>query len=126
MIKAYTAMQDAITEFSGKYNFALIYMMSSILLCKTSELPELMYDEILEARFFDDDGEAHICIEDGEVTAYIFTESDIEAEEKQDKETELNKDFQNRYDKLKIRRYYSFDEDGQMYCVLTRCIGIEG
>ena len=86
MIKAYTAMQDAITEFSGKYNFALIYMMSSILLCKTSELPELMYDEILEARFFDDDGEAHICIEDGEVTAYIFTESDIEAEEKQDKE----------------------------------------
>ncbi|MBE6853764.1 MAG: hypothetical protein E7505_09905 [Ruminococcus sp.] len=126
MIKAYAAMEEAVTEFSGKYSFALVYMMSCLLLCRTSELPELMYDEILEARFFDEKGEAHICTDDGEIRAYIFSESDIEAGYKKDEDIFINKDFQNRYNKLKTRRYYNFDEDGQKYCVLTRCIGIEG
>ena len=100
-----TVETDKIWEHASEYTYALVYMISELILCRTQELPNLDWTECMEARFFDEDKELHIYEEDGKLQAVKVTEGAGKL--------------------LCVREYYAYDEDGQAYVSLTRLAGIE-
>lgn len=113
-------------EISGsiaQYEFALVYMISGIRLCRTSKLPEMDWEECLEARFFDKEKELHIYKEDEELYAVEVTE-----EKGQDclvRRYQLANRFRETGNLLCVHEYLAYDEDGQAEVKLTRLAGIE-
>jgi len=126
MRKTYDSLKAAVSECSAKYKYALVYMMSRLVLGEISEISLSDCDEILEARFFDENGEEHICIEDGETVSYGYSDSESAFDGSDVKSIRICSEFSSRYKKIKVKKYYSFDEDGQICTVLTRCCGLEG
>lgn len=117
------SMDEAVRSIRD-YEYALVYMISGIKLCKTSDLPEFDWEECQEARFFSKDKELHLFEEDGSLQA-------VEVAEKDDKDRIVKKyQLANRFpeigkDKLLyVYEYLSYDEDGQAYVSLTRLAGI--
>lgn len=125
MKKTYDSVKSAFSDCSDKYKYVLVYMMSQFLICDVSELSNPEYDEVLEARFFDEKGEAHICIEDGEIVSYISSDDDFKSDESREYTVKFCDEFESIYSAVKIKKYYSFDEDGQIYNLMTRCCGLE-
>jgi hypothetical protein len=105
-----------------KYDYALIYLMSDRLLLPVSALPELAWDECIDARFFSDDGELHIFEDDGQLSAVQV--SDAGEEDTVVQKYELSKHFSNLGNTLLVQEYLEADEDGQMQVKLTRLKGI--
>ena len=106
------------------YEYALLYMISSVNLCRTEELESVDWDECMEARFFSDKEEMHIFECDGQMMAVEVKDSG----EKKDtivKKYPMNQKFQGVGDKLCVKEYITYDEDGQMQVALTRLCGIE-
>lgn len=107
----------------GDYEYALVYLINEILLRKVSELPEVDWDECMEARFFDKEKELHIYEEDGELQAVEITE------EREPnllvKKYQLANRFRKAGDLLCVHEYLGYDEDGQAVVELTRLAGIE-
>ena len=104
------------------YEYALIYMMSSIILKRTSEIEKIKWDECLEARFFDKDRELHmICANE------CF--SSIISDEASDtfivRNCRLKPGYSELGKKLIVKQYVGKDEDGQSFISLTRLCGIE-
>lgn len=126
MKKNYDSLKSAFEECIPKHKYAVVYMMSGLLVCDVSELNDIPYDEVLEARLFDETGEDHICTEDDEVVSYAFSDSDFDADNVRDYKLDICSEKRSAYSHVKIRKYFSFDEDGQAYTVLTRCCGLEG
>ena len=130
MRKKYDSAKEAIEakETEKEYKYALIYLMSEVYLGENnwSDLP---FDEILEARFFDESGELHIYNEED-----CWYRSEIRDDEV--KNTEIYKEIYpvsgeifpggkaNRPIKLEVWKYLNYDEDGQIYVERTRCAGI--
>lgn len=108
----------------GQYEYALVYGISGIELCKTAALPEIDWEECQEARFFDKDRELHLFGEDGNFQAIEVTEED--GEDCIVKKYQLAKHFQKDVDGtlLYVHEYLSYDEDGQACVSLTRLAGI--
>ena len=136
-----TDADHALTQIT-EYSYALLYMMSDILFCKTKDLPQTDWSECLEARFFDQEKELHLFEEDGRLKAVRITEA-VDRQAMQEEEAagdvfvtfescdRLIKKYQlqDRYQKLGqtlcVCEYLSYDEDGQAYVSLTRLAGIE-
>lgn len=90
---------------------------------------DLPFDEILEARFFDESGELHIYNEedcwyrseirdDGEENTEIYKEIyPVSGEIFHEQE-------ENGPIRLEVWKYLNYDEDGQIYVERTRCAGI--
>lgn len=101
-------------------SFAMITRLSEVAIGKAPE--NFSFDELIEARFFDSDGEIHIFQEDGEWQYAYISEDD---------ETEFF-DSQSRLiaglgTKLVTRKYISYDEaDGQAYISDIRLVSWEG
>lgn len=121
----YNNMKEACSN-ANNYNYALVYMMSNLYLTKVNKLQELDYDEILEARFFDEHGELHIFPEFEGYRA-VEVESYCEANDKTihypilDSDICVDTEFK-KNTKVTIRKYINFDEDGQVCIDLTRCV----
>lgn len=119
-----TDAQSAIAH-AKEYTYALVYMMSRMILCRTKDLPQLDWAECLEARFFDADGELHIYEEDGYLQAVKIADKT-----EQDPYSCLTRKYQlaDRYHPtghlLYVREYLDYDEHGQVYVSLTRLAGI--
>jgi hypothetical protein len=122
---AYQIKKLELAEAQGeiaKYDYALIYLMSERLLLPVSALPEIAWDECMDARFFSDDGELHIFEEDGQLKAVQV--SDAGEEDTVVQKYELAKRFSNLGKTLLVQEYLEADEDGQMQVKLTRLKGI--
>ncbi|MCI9101288.1 MAG: hypothetical protein HFH59_05430 [Lachnospiraceae bacterium] len=114
---------DNVFERSMGYEYALVYMISEMLLCKTSELPKVNWEECLEARFFSKDKELHIYEEDEEWKAVEVTE-----ENERDclvRRYQLANRFKSLGALLCVHEYLDYDDDGQAMVSLTRLAGIE-
>lgn len=115
-------LQDA-DQKKSEFSYALIYMISSRILCKTEELPEIDWNECLEARFFSEDKELHIFEREEEMQAVIIRDTDdadcmTKAYELENRYAYLGKT-------LLVQEYFLYDKDGQMYVGLTRLKGIQ-
>lgn len=105
------------------YEYALLYMISEIILCKTEKLPPVEWEECQEARFFSEDKELHIFEgDDGMQEAFVQDEDeDIVLI----KEYELDGKFRNIGKTVLVQEYLVFDEeDGQVLVEQTRLRGI--
>lgn len=129
MRKKYDSAKEAIeTEKEYTYKYALIYLMSEVYLGENNR-SDLPFDEILEARFFDESGELHIYNEedcwyrseirdDGEENTEIYKEIyPVSGEIFHEQE-------ENGPIRLEDWKYLNYDEDGQIYVERTRCAGI--
>lgn len=115
---------DHIFENIGDYEHALVYLIDEILLCKVSELPEVDWDECMEARFFDKEKELHIYEEDGKMQAVEVTE--MSGQNCLVKRYQLANRFKKAGNLLRVHEYLGYDDDGQAVVELTRLAGIEG
>ena len=107
------------------YEYALVYMLSEVILCKTEDLPELNLEQCLEARFFSEDKELHIFeTEEGKKAVEV---SDVDKEDIIIKKYEIAPKFceTGKKEVLIVQQYLDYDEDGQAVVALTRLKGIE-
>ena len=129
MRKKYDSAKEAIeTEKEYTYKYALIYLMSEVYLGENNR-SDLPFDEILEARFFDESGELHIYNEED-----CWYRSEIRDDEEEN--TEIHKEIypvsgeifheqeENGPIRLEVWKYLNYEEDGQIYVERTRCAGI--
>ena len=107
------------------YEYALVYMLSEVILCKTEDLPKLNLEQCLEARFFSEDKELHIFeTEEGKKAVEV---SDKNNEDIIIKKYEIAPKFCESKKKqvLVVQQYLDYDKDGQAVVGLTRLKGIE-
>lgn len=106
-----------------KYKYALIYMISEQIFDNADNIDNLNWDECLEARFFDQQGEIHIFKTEGELKAVetknaITMSSNIYSIEISDKYSNIGKT-------LSVMQYLDQDSDGQVFVVGTRLYNVE-
>lgn len=108
---------------AADYEYALVYEMGDILLARTDSLPQIHWDECMEARFFSEDRELHLYERDGQMEAVEV--SDADEKEYVEKRYVLGASFKGVGRFLRVREYIQYDEDGQACVALTRLCGIE-
>lgn len=125
MARGYTrekiSVQEAINHIS-EYDYALIYNISSMKLCKTEKLTDFDIGECLEARFFSGQQELHIF--DGEEGKEAIIIHDSDPEYIITKKYELANKYQTEGKYILVNEYISYDEDGQLFIEHTRLKGI--
>lgn len=119
---------DEIIHLAAEYDYGLIYFLSEVKLLPIKEIGEdLLWEEMLEARFFSRNGELRFFMGEEGLAAVKVTE---EGEERTsiDKEYILlnHRNWTNRFKKIKVRQYIDFDDDGQAHVALTRCLDLLG
>lgn len=123
---AYQIKEVELSEAYGKsaeYEYALVYLLSGVILCKTEKLKPFPMEECTEVRFFSADCELHIFgTEDGMCAVEI---SDDGTEDIVVKKYNLTSRFSAVGDKLVVQEYLEYDIDGQAVVALTRLKGIE-
>lgn len=107
-----------------QYEYALVYMVSELILKKTTELGDILWEECLEARFFSQDKEIHIFDDDGTKKAVKVVDAKEEEEDTYIQKYQLASKYR-LGSTLCVKEYLSYDEDGQMKIELTRLAGIE-
>lgn len=113
---------DNALEMLAEYQYALVYGISGIVLCKAADYDGTDWEECLEARFFDGDKELHIYEEDGEKCAVKVTgtvDGDCQVKKYALQDRYFGPD---RY--LCVCEHLKYDEDGQAAVALTRLTGI--
>ena len=120
------ALGDVIKNRAADYDYALIYMMSSLYFGKASGIDNSDIDEVIEARLFGASGETHFYrTEKGLVETRIDERSEGQDYFAIDQKSPVM-DHIGKGAKLLSRQYYAFDDDGQGYVKVTRLVGIEG
>ena len=108
-----------------KYPFALLYYLSEVKLTECAKLAgNIDFSQLLEARFFGEQGELHIFRNEEQLRAVEVKE--IGETDYIEKRETLGKNFQKAGSYLLIRKYVDYDDDGQAVIVLTRLRSIEG
>lgn len=134
--------QEKITEIL-KYRYMIIYGMSCRIVA-TTEIAKNQFhdwDEIVEFRCFDEIGEVHGVLNGELISLYELIDNDVSPEMD---ETIIQKEYSlggnelgfgenavsngaehglGDCDKLILRRYLEFDEDGQGHIIASRCYG---
>jgi hypothetical protein len=110
-------------EQVNQYEYAYVYMMSKMVLCKVDELPLIDWEECLEARFFSEDRELHIFEGNDGMQAVLIEDGD--SVDCNIRSYELVPKFKGVGKELEVQEYLDFDEDGQIYVVQTRLKGIK-
>lgn len=123
---AYQIKEVELSEAYGKgkeYEYALVYLLSEVILCKAERLKSFPIEECTEARFFSDNRELHIFgTEEG---MHAVEVSDDGAEDVVVKRYELAPKFSSVGSRLVVQEYLEYDEDGQAVIALTRLKGVE-
>lgn len=110
-------------EKISEYQYALLYMISEVILNKTELLGEINWEECTEARFFSEDKELHFFDVDGKKQAVAV--SDEDGKDELVKEYEIAGKFGSTGSSVFVKEYIGYDEDGQANVVLTRLQGIK-
>jgi hypothetical protein len=96
-----------------KIKYGIIYNFDSVEYNSIDKL-DIDFDNIIEARFFNNDIEIDIRMEDDEIKGNIFIDNG-ENELFVDEKLYLKRKEKGSYNKLKIKKYIDFDEDGQAF-----------
>ena len=118
--------EDAVSRITD-FDYALLYQLSGIRLCRTKQLTENDWAECVEARLFGDGAELHL-FPLYEKRVVLISDESTGAEGHDTVETDylLSGRFRKTgWTKVKVKRYLCADEDGQMYVALTRLTGLE-
>lgn len=110
-------------ENRKNYEYALVYRLSEVILCRMEQLEEFDLKECMEARFFSKDKELHIFEAEDEKCAVEITDNG--REDCILKKYELAPKFSEIGKNLVVQEYLDYDEDGQAVVALTRLRGIE-
>ncbi len=102
------------------YSYALLYMLSEVILAKVEEIGDIDWSECLEARFFNEKGELRIWRENDKWGASVCADEGEYIES----EYALDGRFSNRWKKLSVRQYIDYDRDGQVYISSTTLSGL--
>lgn len=103
------------------YKYALIYYISDINLLKSDSISEIYWDQLVEAYFFDENGQIHFYSDGDELRAAVFNESGDYIE----KMVPLQKKYGELGKYLIVREYLKQDEDGQTYLANKVLSGIK-
>lgn len=114
---------DSYKEKISEYKYALVYMISEMILCPVKELTEPDWTECQEARFFSDTGEMHIF--EGENGMEAVEVLDTDTDNILVKTYKINAKFSNVGERILVQEYLTYDEDGQADVALTRLKGIQ-
>ena len=110
-----------IKDLIKDYKYALLYYISETVLCCTTSLSEVNWNELTEAYFFDEKGQIHVFDDGEKKQAVVFSANDTPYVEK-------NYDLLKKYDPVGkyvvVREYLALDEDGQSYVAYTALVGI--
>lgn len=124
---------DEAKQIIGQYQFGLVYQLEKILLGTVEKIQsEIVWEECLEARFFSEEKELHIFDYNGTYRAVCVEDEEKSNEEKsskyvlEGKQIKLSSQFheQSGFDFYKVKKYISYDEDGQAVVELTRLTGL--
>ena len=111
------------------FDYALIYMISEVILKRIDELEVMNWEECEEARFFSKNKEIHFFREDDTLQAVKV--SDDANEDKEDKKDFMQKryylasKFRDLGQYVLVKEYLKYDEDGQVQVAQTRLMGIK-
>lgn len=103
------------------FDYALIYMISEVILKRIDELEVINWEECEEARFFSKNKEIHFFREDDTLQAVKV--SDDANEDKMDsmqKRYYLASKFRDLGQYVLVKEYLKYDEDGQVQVAQTR------
>ena len=109
---------DEAKERIVRYEYALLYMISELRLCRVGELGTVDWNQCMEARFFSKEAELHLFDLNGELHAVELSDGD--EKDWNDRSYELNPSVlkgssaRKNVRKLTVREYFAYDEDGQM------------
>ena len=110
-------------ERRTSYEYALVYRLSEIVLCRMEQLKSFDLKECMEARFFSEDKELHLFeTEDGMCAVEV---TDDGTEDCILKKYELAPKFAGAGKRLVVQEYLDYDDDGQAVVALTRLRGVE-
>lgn len=112
---------DLIEKVSGKDYILMALSSFNVGKNASIELLDEMWEELLEARFFDEDSLVHIYEFEGERKIACFQE---EPEEKKDSFDERQLLRDQRYNLL-VRKYIEYDEYGQAFISMVRPVRLE-
>lgn len=104
------------------YEYALLYMVSEMILTETVSLSEINWEECVEARFFSEEKELHFFRQDDRMRAVEVKDKD--GRDEIVKSYDLANKFQKTGRQVKVKQYIDYDKDGQANIVLTRLSGI--
>ena len=115
---------DYLLNHVTNYSYALLYMMSELRFCKTSDLrmEDADWEECLEIRLFSDRAEIHAFEKDDEIC--VIETCDEGAEAGTVVPYLLEKRFHHIGKELLVKEYSDYDSDGQYYIRHTRLCGV--
>lgn len=105
-------IEDARTRWSS-YRFVIGHTLSRLLAGEATRFSESEWDEILDIRFFSEDGMLHIFREE-DLKAVVLEDEEGDMVYERSVETDRSIPGCGIYSELKIREYYSYDDDGQL------------
>lgn len=115
--------EDVIKNTAKEYEYALLYKISEKILDRTDNLDVDDLDEVIEGRFFSEEGELHVFREENVLRGVLIRDSDQKDTliEKYD----IEKQFRSFGRKVLVKKYLNYDEDdGQAYVEVSRLAGI--
>lgn len=115
-----------LTKISMKYG--IVYNYDSVDFGKIDEV-KLDIENIMEARFFNDNSEIVFRIEEDSISGNIIKDNDIPSEQYCEEKfliyENVNKNNKKGYNRLKVKKYIDYDEDGQAYFYYTKPCKLE-
>lgn len=127
-VKTETVTDINLENEKNRYSYALIFRISDMALKKMADVSTEDLDEVIEARFFGDEGELHIFRYDGSLRNVRVTDEEDGQAGFIDRAYVLDRKGGRTGvsgDKVMVRQYIDYDSDGQAYVFLTRLKGIE-
>lgn len=109
------------------YKYALLYYLNDLYFGDIEDMEEIKKDILVEGFFFNEDKELHF-FEDNNFEGIVTEHRDGEDgfyEEYILKRRLGNKLTNNKYDKLKVFNYISYEEDGQAFIKYTAMKGVK-
>lgn len=127
-VETETAEGSQAADFLGMmqgYNYGLLYYLSEIKLETMEEGKTLSLEQLTEARLFSETSELHLFqCEDGWRAVSV---KEVGEAEYIDELRPLSKEFQKKGKRqICVRKYISYDKDGQAFIALTRLYQVEG
>lgn len=130
MSKLMTRYEITFNIKKGNYEFAWINTFSDLKLIdlKNNQLEFDWLNDLIEAKFFNTDTELSIISNDSEEKFSVVEFNGKDKEYVEEKQI-IYKDkspFKNENDRLVIRNYIDYDEDGQAYIYYSKLCDVEG
>ena len=114
---------EAAREQIDSFAYGLLYLTGGIQLAAKPQDDQIDWEECYEARFFSTNKELHLFENNGERKAILVEDEAKDAVTV--RSYKLSSKYRSVGKTVQVKKYLSFDEDGQAYVALTRLCGVE-